>query len=318
MMKKFTFIYLPLGLLFAFAIHLILFQLQLGHVSVRAEEIYEKYEIKNAYVESIDGRKILFASGSGMLFNLSAEMAESELGIPCVNYGVHAGLRTAYILDKVAEQLEPGDIVVLGFEYELYLWEGDVSKVLANYITTRDVTYFRKLPFLKRLNIALSFSSSDLLTRCGWLPKIEKAKGNAEVNKWGDRVDNALENQTDAHRQELGRVGPFISQCGMKEQGWAEVEVFIETMRQRGVNVVALYPTTMQFTEYNSPSYKLFFNEIELFYSDLGVDVLGTPEMFMYPKEGFYNTIYHALDSTKRDATSKVILLMKEYLSKKR
>jgi hypothetical protein len=101
----------------------------------------------------------------------------------------------------------------------------------------------------------------------------------------------------------------------MKERGWAEVEVFVEAMHQRGVNVVALYPTTMQFAEYSLPSYELFFDEVELFYSDLGVDVLGTSEMFMYPKEGFYNSIYHALDSTKRDATLKVILLIKAYLS---
>jgi hypothetical protein len=210
--------------------------------------------------------------------------------------------------------LRQGDIVVLGLEYELYLYDGRVSKVCANYITTRDVDYFRKLPLIEKIKTIFSFSTGELLVRCGFLPRIEKRRYYSSTNKWGDLTDNTVLNQKDVHRQELARTTPFDFELGFKARGWREVEMFINEMHQRGVLVLATYPTTMYFPEYETVEYQGFFNQVKLFYEKLGVPVLGTPEMLMFPREGFYNTIYHALDTTKFESTDRLAALLEEKL----
>ena len=72
---------------------------------------------KAALLKSTDQPKIVLIGGSGVAFNLSAELLEQEFPeYRVVNFGLYAGLGTTVMLDLALPDLHKGDIVVFSPE----------------------------------------------------------------------------------------------------------------------------------------------------------------------------------------------------------
>jgi hypothetical protein len=64
----------------------------------------------------IRGPKIIFVGGSNLIFGLRAGSLSHRIGMPVVNYGLHAGIGADVIAERASELIGPGDIVVLATE----------------------------------------------------------------------------------------------------------------------------------------------------------------------------------------------------------
>ncbi|MBQ8137453.1 MAG: leucine-rich repeat protein [Clostridia bacterium] len=72
---------------------------------------------KTDLLQNADTPKIVLIGGSGVAFNISAELLEQELSdYNVVNFGLYAGLGTTVMLDLALPDLQAGDIVVFSPE----------------------------------------------------------------------------------------------------------------------------------------------------------------------------------------------------------
>ncbi|MDD5350408.1 MAG: hypothetical protein PHQ12_09380 [Chthoniobacteraceae bacterium] len=79
--------------------------------------VAEMITVKKELIKQYAGReKIIVGGGSSTLFGVDAEAASRQLGVPVLNFGLHAGLRLEKILQETASVAEPGDTVILPLE----------------------------------------------------------------------------------------------------------------------------------------------------------------------------------------------------------
>jgi len=79
------------------------------------------YSKKRDYAHSIAEPKIIVAAGSGGLYSARCETIASQTGRPCVNVSIALALGRETILGQVKQIAKPGDIIVLPWEFRLYL-----------------------------------------------------------------------------------------------------------------------------------------------------------------------------------------------------
>ncbi len=65
-----------------------------------------------AVAQRIHQHKIIFIGGSNIRFGVDAPRMTRDLGVPVINYGLHAGLGADVIAGRALECVSPGDIVV--------------------------------------------------------------------------------------------------------------------------------------------------------------------------------------------------------------
>lgn len=83
--------------------------------------VREMIVIKKHIAQKYRGqRKIIIASGSAALFDIDAGQLGGELGIPVINFGLHAGLSLKTILEETKSISEQNDIIVLPLEPHYY------------------------------------------------------------------------------------------------------------------------------------------------------------------------------------------------------
>ena len=75
--------------------------------------VVDKYRI----LQNTNEPKIIICAGSSASFGLNQEMLAEASGYQVVNLGLHAGFGQMFTVELSKENINPGDIVLLGFEY---------------------------------------------------------------------------------------------------------------------------------------------------------------------------------------------------------
>ncbi|SFC74746.1 hypothetical protein [Butyrivibrio sp. YAB3001] len=75
--------------------------------------IVDKYRI----LQTTNEPKIIIVSGSSSSFGLDQNMLEEQTGYKVANLGLHAGFGHLFYSELAKENINPGDIVLLGYEY---------------------------------------------------------------------------------------------------------------------------------------------------------------------------------------------------------
>lgn len=76
--------------------------------------IVDKYRM----LQETNDKKIIMVSGSSSAFGLDQNMLEEKTGYKVVNLGLHAGFGHLFYSELAKENINPGDIVLLGYEYD--------------------------------------------------------------------------------------------------------------------------------------------------------------------------------------------------------
>lgn len=72
---------------------------------------------KEKLLKKTNEPKIVFVSGSSGAFGLNASEIEKASGYKVVNLGLHAGFGFSFISEIAKSNINPGDIILLGYEY---------------------------------------------------------------------------------------------------------------------------------------------------------------------------------------------------------
>jgi hypothetical protein len=119
----------------------------------------EMLVIKKELVKTYAGKnKIIFAGGSNVLFGIDAEYASKQLGLPVINFGLHAGLRPKKILKEVSTIVESGDTLILAFEPPYYDCSEKLTTWQVNNIIGWDHNAWRNMSFLEKVDFVSSVS----------------------------------------------------------------------------------------------------------------------------------------------------------------
>lgn len=124
-----------------------------------AEVITVKKELAREYKGK---KKIVIAGGSSSLFGINAEQATSQLNIPVINFGLHAGMKLERILQEASAFLEAEDILVLALEPGYF---GCNSKLTSWQVTNTigwDHAAWRAMPINQKLELLTLVSPSVL------------------------------------------------------------------------------------------------------------------------------------------------------------
>lgn len=296
---------------------------QMGVPTFESNWIAGAWNKKVAYAQSISGPKIVIAGGSSGLFDDRASQIERATGMPCVNLALHAGLGIDFLLDIDQSMLKPGDIVVLGPEYEMYEPLGQPSDVLVDYVFSRDPAYLKTLPAAERVDWMLALPPNRLTE--GLLNKVRhrhivddetSVYRTSAIDAYGDEIGNltSLQDPTQRYRVSLILPSETVMQHQPAADSLARIDRFIDWCHGHGVTVLMTYSPTIDFPEYHTSTARRFFDTLRGHYAAEGVPVLGTPYDFLYPSTDFYDTEYHMLSDTTTVNTNKLIGFLRPYL----
>lgn len=316
------FLGLVAGVALAFGIYFWLFYSQLGAPTQLSYWCYDINTRKLARAASIHEPKLLVVGGSATLFGVNARLLEKQLGVPTVNFGTHAALGTAYILDLARRAAKPGDTVLLTLEFELLeLSRVKVQKlastIFLDYLIARDPDYFRSLPLWMQLDMAMRLPTH----------RIEEGLHNKRhppppptypeftvydprlVDDYGDMTGHVAARIPPDAPKELQTSGILARGLPEKAAGLDEIRDFCAWARRHGVRVLATFPNICHQPAYDTPKTAETAQAIKAFYRKLGVPFVGTLKDVMLPRDEFFDTNYHltkeaAADRTRRLATN--------------
>ncbi len=305
-----------LSLLVSYVIFVLLAIYQIGALTESSHELYEVIMLKTSIANSIKTPKLLIVSGSNSFFGISSQMITKETAIPTVNVGLHAGLGIDYILDKARFLGKPGDTVLIPLEYELYMSDTRTSSVLVDYVFAHDTKYLSTHPWLVAL-LSLKRLSLGIYTKLH--PSLQSKTSDRPtvvLNKSGDAINNKKINMTETQYRTLNNASPIKIRSRLLHNK-SSLEVlrdFAEWCAQNRIKLIATWPNTVWFKDYEKPIYLQMFQDIEKFYQDINVPILGKYSGSMYDKSMFYDTYYHLNDEGVDRRSRQLINLLRPYL----
>lgn len=300
-----------------------LFLLQLGEPLSSAAWMKSAYAIKHARAAEVGRPKVLLVGGSSTLFSLDSRQLQQAWERPVVNFGANAALGLRYILASARPYLQPGDLVLMPLEYNLYQDSGTPNDQLLDYIVGQDPDYWRALDPVSRYEIVARLPASRLLMGIRALkhpngpytglyaPEYIDTDGNYRANDpalFDVETQGVIRNALDAA---IGKVHQYGQDDHGKSYGWRLLERYQRELRAAGVCVLLIPPSMMFQDAYrDDPLESAFYRNLPRRADELGLTYLGEPLGFMYPSERFFDSLYHLDSEARVEHTQKVIDLL--------
>jgi hypothetical protein len=269
------------------------------------------YSIKLAAAHRLPSPKIIFVGGSSVHFGISAELIGSELGMPAVNFGTHAGLGLQYILEASKPAVSPGDIVVFIPEYTHYQYRKRARpEVLVDHLISADRTSFRRYPVGQRVLMLMSEPTSFLLRSVMLRAAPQATSYRSETtNAFGDETSNGDEGHNLQAVVESGRMSVELKQeFRISDDAQTVLREYVAWCRAHKVTLVVSYPNTAKSFELGDTA--ALHARVSSFFQEQGVDVLGKPGDFSYDNRYFTDTVYHMTSSGVRIRSHQLARLL--------
>ncbi len=288
-----------------------LFYITIGSPVSKSRWIDDILILKEQAAFAVTGEKAVFVSGSNIIFGLDSQRLADSLGLPVINFGLHAGLGLAYILERSKRVLRAGDIAILPLEYDFYREDGIISETLIVHTFSGDPDYFHSLSLAdkakfiakieyKRLKKGLKASFRD---ETGMRGKglddggDEGVYGVRNMNAYGDQVNLEPEKISAKDREKVRKLTAYrINNPGLSDYSQTVLRDYIDWAEEHGICLIFMPPNYMFFDAYHGPPHRQFFLGIKSFFAGEDVRYIGDPYDYMFDNAHYFDTVYH-LDS---------------------
>lgn len=298
------------------------------------EWVRDIFAAKDAAAAKIVGPKIVLVGGSTIHFGFEAERISKSLGQPVLNYGSHGALLPYYQLHRVKTVLNPGDIVVIGIEYENFFASRESSIQLRTFAKNFDPTfpiaegrYFSDAIWVAiRENIVgyppFTWAASITKSRSLGIPDPDNFTATspydaAKVNAWGDQTqkDVAGVNANIRAGVRASLQGPAFAISPISSKLSSTLVEFAKWARERNITVVASWMPRLDNPSLRTAPYRDFFNAVRKTYARAGIEILGQPEDMLFPFEDTLDTINHMNNTGAAEASARLTKLLQDYLA---
>jgi len=288
-----------------------LFYITIGSPVSKSRWVDSILELKEQAAFAVTGEKVVFVSGSNIIFGLDSKRLAESWDKPVINFGLHAGLGLAYILERSKRILGTGDIVILPLEYDFYREDGMISETLIVHVFSGDPGYFHSLPWVdkvrfiskiefKRLERGLKASFQDDAGKRDKGLDDDAGEGIYRVksmNAYGDQINLEPEKISAKDREKVRKLMAYrIADPGLSDYSQAILHDYIDWAEENGICLIFMPPNYMYFDEYNGPVHEQFFLNIKSYLAGNNVRYIGDPYDYMFDQSYYFGTVYH-LDS---------------------
>ena len=279
--------------------------------------IYGAYAKKELYAHSIKDKKIVFTGGSNVLMGITTAKIEKDLHIPCVNYGVHAGLRTSYIIYKTKQILKKGDIVIMPLEYSNINWDGSINDTLVGYLLARDKVYFDNLSLTRKIKMIYSITPYKIFKMyLSRIPSIRKKLLHSgynvkTINKNGDETAN----KGNKYKHKFTHI-KLPKQNLLSLKGIQEIISFAKWCKESGISFYLTYPNILQVKDFDTKKYIDYIKNLESVLAIYDVKLICKPEEAFFKENQMYDSKYHLNRQGNKSRTQYIIKILKEKVLK--
>lgn len=281
----------------------------LNPYKIQDKEIHFSASIieKQARLDSLKSPKVILVAGSNFLYGIDSQLLQDSLGMPVVNMSLQYFLGSDFLLKQVENALQPGDIVIMGFEY-MVTKEGYVSEKIRTASFYEEASDWINFPNLKeKVSAYLIFYFNHvksilfrLFTKYEQNPTIEDTKNELfrrGINVFGDLISqNNNPSDTTLSILPMDSEKPFFGVITCMD------------------SVALVHPVT-QFYYFHptlsEKSYKMDTSRIrniqEKLFKMKAVHVLTNPTDCVYPDTSFHNSPYHIKPTLRKEHTLKLI-----------
>ncbi|OYW87805.1 MAG: hypothetical protein B7Z22_03760 [Hyphomonas sp. 32-62-5] len=273
--------------------------------------------IKHDRLSSLPDKKIVLVGGSNLSYGMDSTLIERETGCPAVNMGLNGYFGVRYLMREVADDVKPGDIIVLAFEWDNFgkPIEGS-GKDLYAIVKTNPAAFAYLTP--KQIGEALAavpFVAQSKLLRIG----NQAARGELFARKDDNLMDKL--NQIESAKS-FAPTGDLIGHKGVAWTGVIEqgtklhttgidptvvpaIKAYAKAMEAKGVHVMVSYTPAMRHY------YDANKTEIDSVHEALttGPDAVkapSPPSSYVYDPSLFFDTVYHLKAETRHVRAQKV------------
>ena len=254
---------------------------------------WKNYAVKKEHAMRMTSEKprIVLDGGSATLYGVRAKDMEEAFGLPTVNLALCGGFDLDYIFYKLKEVVKRGDIVILPLEHELFFYAGSTSSFKASYILSCDREYF-----LHALNWRQKFEYVRLVMAFNKVFKAVKKARSRRSNPWPlGKLNQNGDITGNVGKHELAGLCPVPFQRGdIKEtQGLMLIKDFNRWAQENGITVYLSFANRVYSSDYKSKECVTYFENLMDYLSRNNISVIGSPYDFFFPKDLFYDTLYH-------------------------
>jgi len=264
---------------------------------------------KEARLVTIKSPKIVLIAGSNFAFGMDSAAIEDATGMMVVNLGLHAGLGYQFYTEMAKASINPGDLLVVGFEYDLYDGQVDVESVLhtleiepslAQYLVPQlQLKALMALPEYS-FNRAVNTFMGKKLTYTGIYSR-------ASFNGYGDiGVSHPKNIMTNAAYDEMIPIVPENIDASFI----AYFKSYHAYVLERGAHVVFTFPSLNEMNLDPNSRVAAFVEAL----SKIGIPIISDPMDYVFPDELFFDTHYHLNDEGVKIRTQRLITDIQAYL----
>ena len=296
--------------------------------TLTVDSLVQKTEMPSTYkwflLKNVPGPRLIFESGSNSHHAIDTDAIGTELGMSAINIADNGGYALEDKITRLETYTRKGDVIVLPLEWTFYHRE----KLTDNYVETlftdnRD--YYRSMPFLKRVQRALSLPPEKVIAE---ISKVKSRPASDSESPAKDLFVAAL-TQSSGHQSRAQSIGAGL---GVAEQSCddyvlgkapqrAQLKLGanikpalkrLQKLKRRGVNIHFAWPAMAGDGCMNDPAYVTGFRaEIERAVIDAGFAFLGTPAQSLYGQEVQDDSPYHLTTTGTNLHTHKMIGFLK-------
>lgn len=203
-----------------------------------SDTYYAALQTKYDRLYTAQGEKLVLIGGSSVAFGLDSKIAEQELGLPVVNFGLYAALGLKCMLDLSLDALHEGDIVVIAPELSRQMFSDYVGSeyLLQSCEGRRDMITALGSSYWKGLLAALPdhMAAKRDMAKNG-TPAPNGVYAFSSFDAYGDIVFDRPENIMDGMVSEANL--PELS-ADLVSNGFAEmINSYVTSARLRGAEV---------------------------------------------------------------------------------
>ena len=265
--------------------------------------VQDKYRI----LEETNEPKIIIISGSSSAFGLNQTMLEEATGYKVANLGLHAGFGQLFNTEISKANINAGDIVLLGYEYN---WIDGFDSLDQNLIMTGiddDIEIYTKIPINKW---------PDFI---GYLFKYADKKNETEIAEEVDGEYSRRAFDQDSAQMIVERSGTYdndeeldISGFSLSEETIEYLQNFKEYVENSGATIYFISPPVAKDAIVCDYSY---FDDLKTVEEEtIGITYISTPSDYFFPNELMYDFCYHCNSEGEKKRTELLIKDLKSVL----
>ncbi|MHB9291233.1 hypothetical protein Holit_00305 [Hollandina sp. SP2] len=252
---------------------------------------------KHRFLEVMENPKLVIAGGSNCAFGIDSLALTEALGIPVFNLGINAGFGLGRILEDTGSFLRAGDVLLIIPEYSHFTdnWNGGE----AAYELIFDARQYGLLLHPGLYGLPGNLSSYITTHLQGFIARFRPPNPLAYrrdgFNQYGDYIGHLeLENQAFESKPALGRLNQAALNRFFR---------FVQAFEERGIQVILSYPS---YEEASFTASTELIRTIDQTFREQ-ISVISRPETYCFPRDWFYDTVYHLNKEGRQQRTEALI-----------